>query len=734
MAYVMPKESTELVEGTLERIFFESKETGFVIGRLNTGNLGIVSIKGTLLSPSLGLVLSLKGRWERNIGKDGKDWGMQFIFSEAHIKLPTNVEGIRNYLSATFDGVGPATADKIIAAFGEQSLEIIENYPDRLAGLLGPKLADKIRKTATDNKYSKETMTFLMSLGISAALAGKIYGKFSGETENKVRENPYILTEVKGIGFNTADKIARTLGIPEDSPLRLKAAIMYCLDNTTKDGHVNFPAADLLRETEDLLRCDPMSLVTCFEELVKEGKIIVEQDRAYIRWMAMVENRVAQRLREMTFRTFSLGVTHSEIDKIATERGIELSKTQKEAVLASTQNHISVVTGGPGTGKTTILQITVRALKDKGLKVLLAAPTGRAAKRMAETSGFEASTIHRLLEYVPGQGPKKNEFAPIDAHFIVIDEVSMVDVSLMYHLLNAMSPHTAILFVGDKDQLPSVGPGNVLGDMIASGVVPTVHLDIVFRQAKESLICINAHLINAGEMPRTATQVSDKNDFQIIEESNPEEILKKISGLIRKDIAKDWDPMKDVQCLVPMREGPVSVKSLNESLRALLNPKGQKIKGDRFRVGDKVMQIRNDYNKEVFNGDVGFVEEYDKENDTLYVDFNNDRMPIQYTSGELEDLVLAYACTIHKSQGSEYPVVIMPLTTQHYMLLRRNLIYTGVTRGKKLVVLIGDPKAVRIAVTNKHVQERQTFLQQKLTGNVPIQQISIRPEYGEDEI
>jgi exodeoxyribonuclease V alpha subunit len=728
MPRIQPKDS---LEGTLERIFFQAKDSGFVIGKIYTQNgMGEVTVKGVLPSPASGLLLALKGEWVND-----PRFGMQFAFCEAQVKLPTNTDGIRNYLCATFDGVGPATAEKIIAAFGDKALEIIEENPFRLREVKGISKAviEKISQSATENKYSRETMVFLQSLGISAKLAGKIFAKYSGETERLVRENPYILTEVKGIGFQTADEIARNLGIPLDSPLRIKAGILYCLESTISEGHVNYVIQSLMREAEKVLDCDPVLLVECFESLVNEGKIVTEQDRAYVRWMAMVENKVAERLREMTYRTFSLGVTKTEIDKIASERGIELSSTQTEAVLASTRNHISVVTGGPGTGKTTILQITVRALKDKGMKVMLAAPTGRAAKRMTETTGFEAKTIHRMLEYIPGQGPKKNAFAPVDAHFIVIDEVSMVDVSLMYHLLNAMSPHTAILFVGDKDQLPSVGPGNILGDMIASGQIPVVHLDKVFRQAEESLITLNAHLINQGNVPMTSIASAHKKDFVVIEETNPDLILKKVGDLVRKEIAREWDPMTDFQCLVPMREGPVSVKSLNNTLRALLNPRGQQIKGDRYRVGDKVMQIRNDYGKDVFNGDVGFVTDYDKEIDRLYVDFG-DNTPIAYDKGEMDDLVLAYACTIHKSQGSEYPVVLMPLTTQHYMLLRRNLLYTGVTRGKKLVILIGDPRAVKMAVTNANVQERQTFLKEKLRGDMPIQQVVAAYEGVEEEV
>jgi exodeoxyribonuclease V alpha subunit len=723
MARIQPKET---LEGTLEKIFFQAKDSGFVVGKLRQKNSysGDITVTGTLPQPSTGLFLTLKGEWTNH-----PRFGMQFTFCEAQVKLPTNTDGIRNYLTATFEGVGPAIADKIIKAFGNDALEVIDKNPELLLSIKGvpKKVAAKLSQAAVENKYSRESLVFLQSLGISSNLAKKIYDKYSGETEKKVRENPYILTEIKGIGFHTADDIAKGLGIPSDSPLRLKAGILYTLEGTINEGHVNYQMGALLRKAEDILHCNPTLLVDCLDVLVTEGRIVIEEDRAYVRWMALVENKVAERLKEMSYRTLNLGVTEDAINEIADQRGIKLSDTQKAAVLSSTTNHISVVTGGPGTGKTTILQITVRALTEKGMKVKLAAPTGRAAKRMAETTGFEASTIHRLLEFVPGQGPKKNEYDPVDAHFIVIDEVSMVDISLMYHLLSAMAPNTAILFVGDKDQLPSVGAGNVLGDMIGSGVIPVVHLNTVFRQAKESLICVNAHLINHGELPRVAASVADKDDFKIIEETQPEAIVNHITNYIQKDLGREYNPMTDMQCLVPMKNGVVGVHNLNQVLRALLNPKGQSVKGDRFRVGDKVMQIRNDYNKEVFNGDVGFISDYDRENDLLYVDFNNDRMPLAYAHGELDDLILAYACTIHKSQGSEYPVVIMPLSTQHFMLLRRNLLYTGVTRGKKLVILVGDPKAVKMAVENFKVEERQTFLAAKLSGDLPIQQISARP-------
>lgn len=708
---------SQTLEGVLDRLVFASDSGDFIVARLHVGGRKEpVTIVGPLPRPHPGETLELTGEWEFD-----KKFGEQFRFHAAHAKAPSTVRGIEKYLSSTLiKGIGPEMARRMTAMFGEKTLDVIENSPEKMRKVpgIGPVRAQKISEAFREQKSIRDVMLFLQTHGVSPTYAFKIYKRYKERAIEVVSENPYCLaTDIRGIGFRSADKIAGALGIDMRSPLRARAGILHVLDTMQSEGHVYYPRESLLEKARELLGIDRNTLKKSLEDLLASGEVVVEEDRVYPAAMAYVENAVAASLRNlMTAPRFIPPINvEAAVEWIERRGSMKLSPEQRAAVASALDHKVIIITGGPGTGKTTVLRGLIEILEAKKLRVVLAAPTGRASKRLSEATGREAKTIHRLLEYSPSEGGfLRRSSRPIEAEIAIVDEVSMVDVALMYHLLNALNPQTSLILVGDADQLPSVGPGNVLGDLTQSGKIPTARLNTVFRQAQSSLIVTNAHLVNEGRMPMNEPDPARLSDFYYIEKEDAEEVLRLIKEMILRRIPQRFymDPVNDIQVLSPMHKGLLGTENLNRELRDLLNPGGLGIKGDRFRVGDRVMQTRNNYDKDVFNGDVGRIKSYDAEWDEAVVDF--DGREVAYHISEMDELILAYAVTVHKSQGSEYRGVIVPMGTQHFVLLRRNLLYTAMTRGKELVVILGSRKALGMAVENKTVEPRYTYLAHKI--------------------
>jgi exodeoxyribonuclease V alpha subunit len=570
-------------------------------------------------------------------------------------------------------------------------------------------------------------MVFLQGHEVSPAYAVKIYKIYGDKAISVVKENPYRLAlDINGIGFKTADKIARSMGIDPNSQIRAKAGIIHVLSELVDEGNVYYPDQELKKKAGELLEVDPAILETALATLAEQDRIMIEElpegKAVYLTPLYVAEANVARRLKtliESTKQPLQLDVEKA-IEWVQGINHIELAETQKQAIKKAVTGKVLVLTGGPGTGKTTLVNSLVLILEKKGQRILLASPTGRAAKRLSEVTGKEAKTIHRLLEFSPKEGGfKRNEDNPLDADLVVIDEASMVDTILMNNLLKAVPVTATLLLVGDVDQLPSVGPGNVLKDIIASGCVETVILTEIFRQAQESLIIVNAHRVNRGEFPQLKPQQGQRSDFYYIEKNTPEEVLSVIKELCGKRLpnAFHFSPLDDIQVMTPMHRGTVGVSNLNAELQRMLNPEGKVItRGGRlFRANDKVMQTKNNYEKDVFNGDIGRIVSIDFDEQQVQVKFD-DRL-VNYELSDLDDLVLAYAISIHKSQGAEYPAVVVPLLSQHYIMLQRNLLYTAITRAKRLVVLVGSKSAIAIAVRNNKVQHRYTNLAARLASN-----------------
>ena len=709
-------ERLETLEGVLDRLVFCAEASDFMVARLIVrGRREPVTVVGTLPQPHPGETLVLQGRWQVD-----KKFGEQFRFDTAQSRVPSSIQGIEKYLSSNLiKGIGPEMARRITAKFGEQTLDIIEDSPEKLRTVsgIGRVRADKISEAFRQQKSIREVMLFLQTHGVSATYAFKIYKRYGREAIEIVARNPYCLaTDIRGIGFRSADKIAGALGIDMRSPLRAQAGILHVLDEMQVEGHVYYPHDLLLEKARALLGIDRETLSGALQELVRTRHVEIEDDRVYPLNMALMENSVATRLSSLLVSPRFLPPIKIDaaIDWIQKRNGMHLSPAQKQAVVASMDHKVLIITGGPGTGKTTLLRCLIEILEAKKLRVLLGAPTGRAAKRLSEATGREAKTLHRLLEFSPSDhGFQRGVGRPLEAEFVVVDEVSMVDITLMHYLLGAIHPQCTLVLVGDADQLPSVGPGNVLGDLIASGKVPCVRLQTVFRQASQSLIVQNAHMVNQGMLPVKEPEGS-LSDFYFIEKEEPEDALRLIKEMISRRIPErfHFDPVEDVQVLSPMHKGTIGTHNLNRELQVILNPHGLQIKGDRFRVGDRVMQTRNNYDKEVFNGDVGRIVSYDTEWNECVVRFEG--RDVSYHYSELDEMILAYAVTVHKSQGSEYRAVIIPLSTQHYVMLRRNLLYTAMTRGKELVIVLGSQKALQMAVENQIVEPRYTALAQKI--------------------
>lgn len=726
MAQEKPPNSllTQTLEGVLERITFQNEENGYTIAKLlPKGKIQPVTVVGTLAGVQVGESLVLDGLWVNH-----HQYGRQFEVKSYQVRYPATLEGIRKYLgSGLIKGVGPVTARKIVDHFGLKTLDILDQSPDQILQVpgIGPSKADLIGTAWVEQQQIKEVMLFLQSHGVSASLAVKIYKQYGETSIQVVRETPYQLArDIFGVGFKTADQIAQKMGLAMDSPDRIQTGLLYALGNLSNEGHCYATTDQLLAEVVPLLDLARELCSAQIENLIKQEAIIYDRDVLYLPPFYHAERGVANKLLRImhssldrlgSFKKLNWPLLFSVLDKTSK---LQLTDQQKLAIQTALTQKISVLTGGPGTGKSTITGSIIQLMKEKHASVLLAAPTGRAAKRLSETTGLQAKTIHRLLEFTPSEGVNfaRDRENPLDADLIIIDETSMVDILLMNHLLNAIEAGSHILFVGDMDQLPSVGAGNVLRDLIESNVIPVIRLDTIFRQAEDSYIIVNAHRINNGEMPLFT---KDAVDFFLFPEIDAIKAADWVIDLVSQRIPNKFgfEPFKDIQVLTPMHRGACGVTELNERLQNSLNPedprKSEVRHGSRiFRVGDRVMQIRNDYERKIFNGDLGVIDTIDTENHIIMVNFEERMVPCETL--QLEELVHAYAISIHKSQGSEFPVVVIPLLMQHYMMLQRNLLYTAVTRARKLVVMVGDKKSIGMAVRNNKIALRNTLLKERL--------------------
>lgn len=706
----------ERVEGVVERIVYEREETGFFVARLRVeGEADLVTFVGNLMAISPGETIRLWGRWV-----DDRKWGRQLRVERYETVMPATAGGIEKYLgSGLIDGIGKTFAKRLVDAFGVETLRVIEEQPERLRRVpgIGPKRARQIREAWNAQRGIQSIMLFLQGHGVGTAQAVKIFKHYGNSAVAVLRENPYRLAnDITGIGFISADKIAANLGIDKASPKRIEAGLLYALERASGEGHVFLPAEELTSATAELLRVNPGLIEAPLVSLIARSEMVRERDGVFLPILHGAERGCSERLKRL-LRTPAPEVpirVDRAIEWVERTHAIELSPEQREAVRLACTTKVLVVTGGPGTGKTTLINSLLSIFERKGLGALLAAPTGRAAKRMEAATDRLARTIHRLLEFSPKQGTfTRDENNPLETDLVIVDESSMIDVHLMHALLKAIPAHARLFLVGDVDQLPSVGPGHVLLDIIASNAVPVAWLKTVFRQASLSGIISNAHRINHGDYPEFNTE-----DFFFVERRDPVKALETVVELVTKRMPAKFglDPLRDVQVLTPMHRGEAGVTRLNEALQEALNPGVENVARRGFRQGDKVMQLRNNYELDVYNGDVGVITVVSEETKELHIQFD-DRV-VLYHFDDLDDLAPAYAATVHKSQGSEYPAVVLALLPQHYMLLQRNMLYTAVTRGKRVVVIVGDPKAVGMAVRNNTVMRRHTRLAERLRNEI----------------
>jgi exodeoxyribonuclease V alpha subunit len=716
----------EPLSGLVERVTFHSADSGFCVLRVKVrGHRELVTLTGSAASVQPGEFIQASGRWDNH-----RDHGMQFRSAFLKVLPPTSIDGIEKYLgSGMIKGIGPHFAKKLVKAYGEEVFDVIETDPERLLTLdgIGPKRVEKITSGWSDQKAIREIMVFLQSHGVGTARAVRIFKTYGADAIPIVSENPYRLArDIKGIGFKTADQIAEKLGIEKTAMIRARAGISYTLTEAISDGHCGLPEDDLLPAAEKLLEI-PTDILRGALELELREEIVVadimgDQKCIFLGHLWNAEKVIAERLRTLASgKPAWSGIdTETAIPWVEQKLAVALADSQKEAVKIAVSSKVMVITGGPGVGKTTLVNAILNILAAKNVKVALAAPTGRAAKRMSETTGQEARTIHRLLEVDPMHGGfQRSAEDPLDCDLLVLDETSMVDVPLMASVVKALPDSAGLILVGDVDQLPSVGPGQVLADIIESGAVPVARLTEIFRQAAQSKIVMNAHRINSGRMPDLEVVKDAETDFYFVEAREPEDAVPKIIEIVSNRLPKrfGFDPIQDIQVLCPMNRGGLGARSLNVELQKALNPPTDDISIERFgytyRVGDKVMQTDNDYDKEVFNGDVGYVRKIDSDAQELMIEF--DGKDVEYQFGELDQVALAYAVSVHKSQGSEYPAIVIPVMMQHYMMLRRNLIYTGITRGKKMVVLVGQRKAIGMAVKGRIDGRRWSKLEEWLS-------------------
>jgi len=715
------------MKATLEKIIYYNEENNYLVARcsLSENEDKTFTIVGNIVNPCPGILLEIKGEWSTH-----PRYGKQFKV-KSYIKIqPATRKGIERYLgSGIIEKIGPGIAAKIVKHFGEDSLKIIEENPDRLEEVegIGSRRKENILSAWEKQKKTKQVMLYLYSLGIGPSTVNKIYATYGDGAPQKIQENPYcLIQDIFGIGFKKADSIATDIGIKKDSFQRIKAGIYHTLIQSTDQGHAFLPYDEIKRKAAELLGIDGALVEKTILSLREKREIVVEDNAVYHPDLYLAEMEVADKLgRFLKNGKNTLPLEWEKtLNLLEGKQKIKLSLSQKKAIKTALTEKLMVLTGGPGTGKTTTLKSIVLLFEEFGFKVLLAAPTGRAAKRLSQATERNASTIHRLLGFVPGQGFIKNEKNRLRVDLLVIDEVSMVDITLMRALLKALPSSCRLILVGDADQLPAVGPGNLLQDIIQSGVVSVVKLEEIFRQAKKSLIVVNAHRINNGKFPYLPYFSSLQNnlnnveerDFYFLEETNPEKAEEKVVNLYCEKIPEKFgfDPFSEIQVISPLYKGKAGVTRLNKILQKILNPKGHfLLRGQTvFRVGDKVMQLKNNYEKEVFNGDIGIIEQVNSGKEEILVRFPE--KSAVYRGQELNQLTLSYAVSVHKSQGSEYPAIIMPIIISHYIMLQRNLLYTALTRAKKLAILVGEKKALFIAIKHNKAIKRYTKLAERL--------------------
>jgi exodeoxyribonuclease V alpha subunit len=711
------------LSGLVERVTFHNADSGFCVLRLKVkGERELVTLVGHAPAVTPGEYASASGNWTTD-----REHGRQFRAVFVRIAPPNTLNGIERYLgSGMVKGIGPVYAGRLVGAFGTAVFDIIEQTPARLLEIegIGKKRAKKITAGWADQKVIREIMVFLHAHGVSTSRAVRIFKTYGQDAIAVVRDNPYRLaSDIRGIGFLSADTIAQKIGIAPDSPLRARAGVSYALAEASSEGHCGLPYTELVPLAVKLLQI-PAEVIDAAigQEIADEilvPDIVDGKPCVFLAPLHQAEWAIAEHIGRLGKGTPAWPPVDAgkAIPWVEGKLGISLAHSQQEAVRLALGAKLLVITGGPGVGKTTLVNSILTILRAKQVKALLCAPTGRAAKRLSESTGLEAKTIHRLLEINPRTGQfKRNQDSPLDCDLLVADECSMIDVPLGNQLLRAVASRSAVIFVGDVDQLPSVGPGQFLKDLIDSAAVAVIRLTEVFRQAASSWIVRCAHQINRGDFP-TLPAKGEASDFYMVSADEPEAIARTVAELVKTRLPAKFgvDPVRDIQVLCPMNRGVTGARGINVLLQAALNPPGEhsiEKFGYAISVGDKVMQVENNYDRDVFNGDIGFVMAIDREEDELVVAF--DGRPVRYPFGELDELVLCYATTIHKSQGSEYPVVVIPVSTQHYLMLKRNLIYTGITRGKRLVVLVGQKKALAMAVKGRQLGRRWSKLKERL--------------------
>lgn len=717
------KDETDLIElqGRLERIVFENKENGFVIAKVRVADSkDLITVTGVIAPVNPGETLNMIGKWHCH-----EKFGDQLKITCCTAITPESEVGIESYLSSgLIQGIGPILAKRIVKEFGNQTLAVIELTPDKLRKIegIGGERLKIIKKSWSEQKGTRSTIIFLQSYGLSASYANKIYEHYKNNTIEIVKKDPYKLaSDIDGIGFLTADSIAQKMGFSSDSAIRASAGVLFALQELTQKGHVYYPKTQLTAFAKKLLNIDEKFISQAIEDLAQQKSIIIEnlgkgaEEAVFLPKYHWAEIEIAQKLEKIKN-------TPKDIDEISEKMAlahiqnklsISLAEKQTEAIQAALSNKILIITGCPGTGKTTIIKAIIELFSLVTRKILLAAPTGRAAKRMSEATQKSAKTIHRLLEFDSITWKfQKNEEAPLKADLIILDEASMIDTLLMHDLLKAIPPTSSLIIVGDTNQLPSIGAGNVLKDIIISKAFPVIELNEIFRQAEQSEIIVNAHKVIRGENPH----IGNQGDFIFINETNENAVLNKVVSIVQNEIPKrfNYDPVNDVQVLSPMKRGVVGCINMNKVLQEALNPQKFYITKDKriFCIGDKVMQIKNNYTKNIFNGDIGTISYIDSKKGAISVNIDGNNVDYEYN--ELDELMLAYAISIHKSQGSEYPAVVIPLVMSHAIMLQRNLIYTGITRGQELVIVVGSEEAMHFAIRNKNISARNTWLKGRL--------------------